>query len=154
MDKVQNPSNSVCYAPSSEPYRILGKRVSRSRFEPRTSRIRIWSFTAKPVSSVKAILYYSRWFKWKIYKNLYEVRTCHVNSAINVAGSVSPSTLFPINTSEHVCGEEEDSTNYSRDFTVREQPYWTVYFPHCSGIQTLCLDFCQVHLPSQVTQPR
>jgi hypothetical protein len=26
MDKVQNPSNSVCYTPSSEPYRIYMKQ--------------------------------------------------------------------------------------------------------------------------------
>jgi hypothetical protein len=27
MDKVQNPSNSVCYTPSSEPYRIYGEML-------------------------------------------------------------------------------------------------------------------------------
>jgi hypothetical protein len=30
MDKVRNPSNSECYTPSSEPFRIYGKKCSGS----------------------------------------------------------------------------------------------------------------------------
>jgi hypothetical protein len=64
MDKVQKPSNSKYYTPSSEPFRIYFERyypgfclarlkkitkntvrISWPNFEPKTSRIRVKSFT-------------------------------------------------------------------------------------------------------------
>jgi hypothetical protein len=47
MDKVQNPSNSVCYTPSSEPYRIK-TRIYKNTILPVVLYVcETWSLTLK-----------------------------------------------------------------------------------------------------------
>jgi hypothetical protein len=50
------------------------------------------------------------------HETRYNVSIRRANSPIPLAGSVTACTLLPANTHEHVCGEEEGSTNYSSWF--------------------------------------